>query len=156
MSNLKLALRQVRFENRSFWRNPAAAFFTFAFPLIFVVLFNALFTGRTLFDGAPVRVRDFYTPALIGFAIVSACYTNIAMGTVIARDNGVLKRVRGTPLPPWAYLFGRIAQSIIVSVLLVVIVTGFSALAYGVRIPTTTIPAFLVALAVGSARSGSR
>ena len=43
MNELKLALRQIKYENTAFWRNPPAAFFTFIFPLIFLVLFNAIF-----------------------------------------------------------------------------------------------------------------
>ena len=42
MSNLGLSLRQVRYTNKAFWRNPASAFFTFAFPLMFLVIFTAL------------------------------------------------------------------------------------------------------------------
>jgi ABC-2 type transport system permease protein len=146
-----LALRQLRYEYRSFWRNPAAAFFTFMFPLMFVVLFNAIFSGDYPFEGTFVTLRTFYTPALIGFSVISACYTNIAMGVVFARDLGLLKRVRGTPLPSWAYLFGRIGNSILIAMILVVIVTAFSAIAYGVSIPTATMPAFLVSLVVGAA-----
>jgi ABC-2 type transport system permease protein len=151
MNNLALAVRQVRYENRSFWRNPAAAFFTFLFPIMFVVLFNILFSGKVEFENTLVPIRNFYSPALIGFAVISACYTNIAMGTTFARDRGSLKRARGTPLPPWAYLFGRIAQALVISLILVVVVTVFSRLVYGVPIPTTTMPAFLVSLAFGAA-----
>lgn len=151
MSTPSLALRQVRYEYRSFWRNPAAAFFTFAFPLMFVVLFNAIFTGNYEFEGKIVSLRTFYTPALIGFSVISACYSNIAIGVVFARDEGVLKRIRGTPLPPWVYLFGRIANSIIIAMILVVIVATFSALVYGVDIPSKTLPAFLATLGLGAA-----
>ena len=42
MSAVGLTLRQVRFTNKSFWRNPASAFFTFAFPLMFLVIFTSL------------------------------------------------------------------------------------------------------------------
>lgn len=141
MSNLTLALRQVRFENRSFWRNPAAAFFTFAFPLMFLVIFNLLFGGNT----------SFYTPAIIAFSVVNSCFTNLAMGLVFARDQGVLKRSRGTPLPAWVYLFGRVVHTIAVMILLVAITTAFGRLFYDVQIPTTTMPAFLVSLVMASA-----
>jgi ABC-2 type transport system permease protein len=156
MSDVGLALRQVKYENRSFWRNPASAFFTFVFPVMFMVIFNLIF-GKQKYSpfGPGATVSDFYTPAIMAFAVITACYTNLAMGVTFARENGVLKRSRGTPLPSWAYLFGRIANSIIVSVLLVVIVGGFGAAFYHVRIPTHTLPGLVSSLAVGAATFAS-
>ena len=142
MSDLALALRQVRYENRSFWRNPPAAFFTFAFPLIFMFVFNTLFG-----EGA----AGFFTPAIIVFAVVTATFTNLAMTVAIARDEGILKRVRGTPLPTWAYLAGRIGHAVLITALLVVIVAGFGALLYGVEVPWGAVPAIVVVLVVAAA-----
>jgi len=153
MSDIALALRQVRYENRSFWRNPAAAFFTFIFPIMFFVIFELIF-GHSEYEqfGPGARVSDFYAPALMAFAIISACYTNIAMGLVASRELGILKRLRGTPLPSWAYLFARITISVMIGALLVVIIGGFGRLAYGVPIPPLrTLPALIVTLVVGSA-----
>ena len=142
MSGAALALRQIGYENRAFWRNPPAAFFTFAFPLLFMVIFNVLF-------GADAS--RFFTPAIMVFGVVTATYTNLAMTVTIARDEGILKRLRGTPLPGWAYLAGRIGHAILVALLLVVIVAGFGALAYGVEVPWEQLPAVLLVLAVAAA-----
>jgi ABC-2 type transport system permease protein len=142
VSDLALALRQVGYENRSFWRNPPAAFFTFAFPLLFMFVFNTLFG-----EGA----AGFFTPAIIVFAVVTATFTNLAMTVAIARDEGILKRMRGTPLPTWAYLAGRIGHAVLVTTLLVVIVAAFGALLYGVDVPWGAVPAMLVVLAVAAA-----
>lgn len=152
MSDLRLALEQVRWENRAFWRNPAAAFFTFAFPIMFLVIFNLVFGGGDYEGfGRPVSLATFYTPAIIAFSVVNACYTNIAIGIVFAREQGVLKRIRGTPMPPWAYLFGRIGQAVIVAVVLVVIVGAFGRLFYGVELPTDTLGGFAATVVVGAA-----
>jgi ABC-2 type transport system permease protein len=153
MNDLALAARQIKYENRSFWRNPAAAFFTFVFPLMFMVIFNLIF-GNSKYSpfGANATVSDFYTPALMAFAIITACYTNIAMGVVFARESGILKRLRGTPLPPWVFLFARIAVSVMVAALLVVIIGTFGRVFYHVHLPgTRTLPALIVALVAGSA-----
>jgi ABC-2 type transport system permease protein len=152
MNGLRLAIRQVFFENRAFWRNPAAAFFTFIMPLFFLVLFNALFGDNEFaVPGGAVSESVFYVPGIAAMGVISACYTNIAMMVSVSRDLGVLKRVRGTPLPAWAYLFGRIGQATLVAVLLVVIITGAGALFYGVDMPTNTMPAFIVTVAVAAA-----
>ena len=108
MSPAVLLARQIRYENRAFWRNPAAAFFTFAFPLIFMVVFQAIF-GTQIEDNG-LSAATFYTPAIVAFSIINACFTSLAMTTVAVREEGILKRVRGTPLPAWVYMAARISQ----------------------------------------------
>ena len=156
MNDLALALRQVRYENRAFWRNPAAAFFTFLFPLIFLVIFNLLFGSDELsVPGGTTNTSTFYVPAIAVFSVVNACYTGVAMSVSLARDQGLLKRTRGTPLPAWAFLFGRVAHMPLVAVLLVAIVTAAGALFYDVDVPARTMPAVVVALVVGAAAFSS-
>lgn len=151
MSAARLAARQIGYENKAFWRNPPAAFFTFAFPLIFLVIFNLLFGNETItVPGGETTASTFFVAAIAAFSIVTATFTNLATAVSFARDQGLLKRYRGTPLPGWAYLTGRISHAIIVTVLLVALVTAFGALFYGVDVPTTTLPALLVTLAVGA------
>jgi ABC-2 type transport system permease protein len=147
-----LVLRQVRFTNKAFWRNPAAAFFTFAFPLLFLVIFTTLFgsAGITI-NGNDVSVATFYITGIAAFSVITACYTNIAMSLTFARDLGVLKRVKGTPLPGWAYLAARMIHAVVIAILLVVICLVFGMLLYDAALPAASIPAFIVTLAVGAA-----
>jgi len=154
MNDVRLAFRQLRYENKAFWRNPASAFFTFAFPLMFLVIFNLIFGGGTtdrFCGGAKLSLSTFYIPAVAAFAVITACYTNISITVVFSRDEGVLKRIRGTPLPGWSYLFARIAHAILIAILLVVIVVSFGRVFYDVKIPGTTLPAFVASLAAGAA-----
>lgn len=150
-SDAALVVRQFRAEWKSFWRNPAAAGFTFVFPLMFMVIFNLLFNDPYTGRGPRVSAATFFTPALITFSVVSACFTNVAMGVVFAREDGVLKRVRGTPLPSWAYLAGRIVNAMAVTVILVLIMLAFGVLVYDVSLPGATAPAFVISLLVGAA-----
>ena len=152
MSSSGLVLRQVRFTNKAFWRNPAAAFFTFAFPLLFLVIFTTLFGSADItINGHDVSVATFYITGIAAFSVITACYTNIAMSLTFARDLGVLKRVRGTPLPGWAYLAARMIQAIAIAIQLVVICLIFGMLLYDARLPAGSIPAFVVTLALGAA-----
>lgn len=156
MNDLALTARQVRFENRAFWRNPPAAFFTIAFPLMFLFIFNTVFGNNTLeIGGRRTNMATFYVPAIAAFSVISACYTNIAINISFSRDQGVLKRARGTPLPPWVFIAGRVAHATVLGILLVAIVCVAGALFYDVDVPTTTMPAFLVSLAVGAATFAS-
>jgi ABC-2 type transport system permease protein len=154
MSDLRAATRQLGYENKVFWRNPAAAFFTFAFPLMFLVIFNLLFASDTtdrFCHGREFSLSTFFIPAIAAFSVITACYTNISISTVFARDQGVLKRIRGTPLRAGTYMFARIAHAIFVAIILVIIVVVFGRVFYNVDIPTTTLPAFLASLGVGAA-----
>ncbi len=152
MSAVALALRQTRYEMLAFWRNPAAAFFTFVFPIMFLVIFNLVFgDGVIEVEGGSVDTSTFYVPAIIALSVISACYTNIAIGVSFARDRGLLKRVRGTPLPAVAFLLGRILQATSVAALLVLLIVGAGVLFYGVDAPTDKLPAFVLTLLVGAA-----
>lgn len=151
MSSLALALRQVRYENKSFWRNPASAFFTFAFPLMFLVIFNAVFGDGTIeLGGRTVSRSHFYVPSIAAFAVISACFTSTAMSVSFAREQGVLKRKLGTPLPRMAYLGGRVMHAALIEVLLVGIVVLAGRFLYGVPIPSSTMPAFVLTLVTGA------
>jgi ABC-2 type transport system permease protein len=162
VSALGLSLRQVRYTNTAFWRNPASAFFTFAFPLMFLVIFTALLgSGEVEFakvavpgHGLVPLVLDqatYFVAAMASFGVISATYTNIAITVSFQRDQGILKRLRGTPLPSWSYLFARVVHSMLVAGVLVAITLAFGKLAYGTDLPTGgPLLEFLATLVVGS------
>src|SRR5262249_44137505 len=132
--------RQFRFTNKAFWRNPASAFFTFIFPLLFLVIFTALL-GNSDFQLTPtltIKTSTYYVFSMAAFGLISACYTNIAISVVFAREGGILKRLRGTPLPARSYLTARVLHATFVGFLLVAITVVFGRIAYGARIPGAT------------------
>lgn len=152
MSGLTLAIRQVGYENRSMRRNPASSFFTVMFPLIFLVVFTTVFGNRTLdVAGGQTTMATYYVASIAAYSVINACYTNVAMNLAFAKDLGHLKRLRGTPLPAWSLLAGKVLHAVLVGLALVLVVVSFGWAFYGVDVPTRTIPAALVTLAVGSA-----
>jgi ABC-2 type transport system permease protein len=102
---IELAWRQYRLERRMFWRNPSAAFFNFVLPLLFLALFGAVFAGDQ--DNLDVLV-----PGIAGMSIVSTTFVALAYTLVFLREEGVLKRLRGTPLPPAAHLGALAAHAV--------------------------------------------
>jgi ABC-2 type transport system permease protein len=144
-----LIARQVRYENLAFWRNPVAAFFSFAFPLIFLVLFQLVLAEPGA--GGGTQASLFYTPAIVTFSIVNVCFTSIAMTVSLARDEGILKRIRGTPLPGWAYLVARMIHAALITILLVIIVAVAGQLLFGTPLPLDRVPALVVILVIGAA-----
>lgn len=143
-----LIWQQFRYQNKVFWRTPIAAFFTIVFPLMLLVLFTAIF-GNEEIEGLGITTAQYFTPGLAVFAAVSATYTNLAIGTAIARDNGILKRIRGTPIPPWAYIAGRVASAVYLAFLAVVLMMAAGVVFYGVQIMARTVPAALLTFFVG-------
>jgi len=100
-----LTWRQYRLERRMFWRNPSAAFFNFFLPLLFLALFGAIFGGKQ-------ANLDVIIPGIAGMAIMSTTFSALAMNITFLREQGVLKRMRGTPLPAGAYLGGIAANAV--------------------------------------------
>src|SRR5690242_21964172 len=94
---LNLAWRQYRLERRMFWRNPSAAFFNFLLPLLFLAMFGAIFANRQ----ADLNV---IVPGIAGMSVMATTFTAIAMNLTFLREQGILKRMRGTPMPSSAYL----------------------------------------------------
>jgi ABC-2 type transport system permease protein len=150
---LALAASQARYVNTGFWRNPARAFFTFVFPLMFLVIFTALLGNDPITIGSvTVDQSTYYVAAMATFGVISACYSNIAMATPFQRDTGQLKQIHATPLPSSSFLIGRLVHAMAVGVLLVVITAVFGRIAYDASIPTgTTLLEVTVMLVVGAA-----
>lgn len=148
MATLSLLVRQIRFQNRAFWRTPVAAFFTLALPIMFLLLFNVFFSGESL-NGVPFS--QYFTPAMAVFAAVSATFTNLAIGTALSRDQGILKRVRGTPLPAWMYLAGRIGSGVWIATVAIAVMFTLGWALYDFQIVWANFAVALLVFFVGMA-----
>jgi ABC-2 type transport system permease protein len=153
MNAVTMTLTQLRYVNKAFWRNPAAVFFTFAFPLMFLAIFTALLGNDDIvIGGRTVSLSTYYVAGMTSFAVITACYNNIAISLTFQRDLGVLKRTNGTPLPATVYLTARVLHALFVSVLLVAFTVAFGNLLYDAGIPVgADLARFLAILAVGAA-----
>jgi ABC-2 type transport system permease protein len=151
MSALSLVSHQFRYDQKIFWRDPASVFFTVMLPVIFLLIFATIFGNETIEERGGVKTTTYYVPAIITLAVVSATLVSLAIQLVEARENGILKRGRGTPLPAWVFIGGRIGNSIVVSVLMLVLLTALGWAIYGVEVPWDRLPAVLVTLVVGAA-----
>jgi ABC-2 type transport system permease protein len=142
---------EFRHHTRVFWRVPVAAFFTVAFPLMFLVLFNLLNGGAVIESLGGLGFAQFFTPAIAVFSIVTACYTNLVITTSMDRDEGILKRVLGTPLPPATYIGGRVLAASGIGLVSVVVMLVVGVAAFGVEVLWGRLPMSLLVLLVGAA-----
>lgn len=153
-SNVSLLRGQVKYQNKIFFRNPMAAFFTLFFPLMIFVVFSLMF-GNQEIESLGVTTAQYYAPSMAVFAAVSATYTNLAVTTAYQRDQGILKRIRGAPLPAAVYMGGKIISAIMIATISVVIMMAIGVAFYGVQIYVATLPAAITTFAVGVATFAS-
>jgi ABC-2 type transport system permease protein len=149
-SDVALVGMQVRYEQKSYWRNPSAAFFTFAFPLVFFVILVGAAGGGHSSVIRGVKLSQYYTPSVLAYGVMSACFLNIALTLVRQREFGVLKRMRGTPLPSWALIGGVIGNAMIVATLLSLLCIVFAIVVYGVSLPASHILPLIVTIALAA------
>jgi ABC-2 type transport system permease protein len=102
---IRLAARQALLEQRSFWRSAEYALFTFAFPLMILLLIGAANAGSHL-PGTDIKRTTVFVPGILAFGVIVAAYVNLGSKVAVLRHDGVLKRIRTTPLPSAAYLGG--------------------------------------------------
>jgi ABC-2 type transport system permease protein len=151
VSGLGLFAHQFRYDQKAFWRNPASVFFTVAFPVVLLLIFATVFGDEIVDIDGGIETTTYYVPAIITLSVISATMQSLAMSLTIAREDGRLKRGRGTPMPPWVFIAGRVGNSIVVALLMLALIALLGRLAYGVAIPWERLPAIVTALVVGAA-----
>jgi ABC-2 type transport system permease protein len=147
---IRLLAHQVGYEQLSFWRNPQSAIFTFVFPILFVAIMGALFgsVGKSSYFGG-MSALQYYVPTIAALSVLGSCYGQLAVALAARRQAGILKRVRATPLPAWAYFAGLLAHCVLVSVVDIALIVGVGRL-YGVPFPSHWI-AIMITLVLGAA-----
>jgi ABC-2 type transport system permease protein len=135
-----LAWRQYRLERIMFWRNPTAAFFNFLLPLIFLGLFGAIFHAQQ--DNLNVIV-----PGIAGMSVMSTTFTALAMNLTFLREQGVLKRIRGTPLPSGSYLAAIAGNAVTNAAVQVAVVVIAGKLFFNIDWPKDWIELFVFVIA---------
>jgi ABC-2 type transport system permease protein len=107
---VRVLLHQLRFEQRTFWRNREAAIFIFVFPLLLYALLGSVYGGEI--DGEPAV--DVLLAGLFGYGAANTAFAGLAIILVSRREMGILKRVRATPLTPAAYLAAVLLSTLVV------------------------------------------
>lgn len=119
---MRLFLHQLRGEQRLFWRSRELAFFTFLLPILFFVLLGTVYGDDTI-EG--VRGSSYLLAGMLGYGVIATLFAGLAIVLVVRREEGILKRLRATPLPAWTYVAAVLASTLLVfaieSVLLIVL-----------------------------------
>jgi ABC-2 type transport system permease protein len=128
MSAAALMWQQFRLERKLFWRNPSAAFFNFLLPLLLLFLVASVFASDS-------DELDVLIPGVAGMSIMATTFSALAFNLTFLREQGILKRVRGTPLPEASYLGGLLGSAVVNAFAQVALVVLIGHFAYGVELP---------------------
>jgi ABC-2 type transport system permease protein len=145
-----LVLHQARYDIRGFLRNRQARFFTLVLPLLFLVIFVSVFGNHTI-RSTGVKASTYYVPGISALAIIAASFVNLVISITAQREAGILKRRRATPVPAWVLIAGRTLTAMSVSLVVMTVLLLVGRFAYGVHLPTSTIPGVALTGVVGSA-----
>jgi ABC-2 type transport system permease protein len=151
---IKMTLHQAGYDLRAFIRNRQAQFFTLALPILFLVIFAALFGhggGTTAVTGGRISTSVYYVPGIIALGVIAACFGNLVASVTAQRERGVLKRRRATPVPAGAIIAGRVLTAIVIAVVMAAVLLGIGWAAYGAHVPGRTALALVVTVIVGAA-----
>jgi ABC-2 type transport system permease protein len=149
--DLGLVAWQIRYEQRAYWRNRSRGIFTFAFPIMFLVIFASLNTGQHISSRGGIPYNDFFVPGILAYGVIATTLVNMALSTAILRDEGVLKRMQGTPLPRWAYIAARIGSTVLITATMTVLVLVLGAAFWGLHFRAGALPGLIVTLLLGTA-----
>jgi ABC-2 type transport system permease protein len=142
---------QIRYEQRSYWRNRGRGVFTFVFPLMFLVIFASLDKNGHVSSLGGIPYDDFLVPGILAYGVIMTTFTNLALQTTILRDEGILKRMQGTPLPRWAYTAARIGSTCLISATIAVVTIVAGILVWGVDPRAAALPGLVLTLVLGTA-----
>ena len=133
-STLRLGLARTGIEVRMFFRERDSMVFTFAFPVIMLFIFGSVFTDEL----APgVSFTQYFAAGMIASGIILSSFQSLAIGIAVERDDGTLKRLRGTPMPPMAYFLGKIGLVLVTSVVQFAVLLAVSRAFFGLKLPAS-------------------
>ncbi len=133
-STMSLGMARTGLELKQFFRERDAVVFTFAFPIIMLLIFGAVFSGDL---GGGVSFTQYFAAGMIASGVVMSSFQSLAISIAVERDDGTLKRLRGTPMPPMAYFLGKIGLVLATAVVQTAILLLIGSLAFGLDLPNS-------------------
>jgi ABC-2 type transport system permease protein len=110
---VRLLRHELRCQLRLYWRSRELAFFTFALPLILFFLLGSVYGNDRIKAEGNVRGADYLLTGMLGYGAIATGFAGLSIMLVIRRESGILKRVRATPLPAWAYVVALLCTTLI-------------------------------------------
>ncbi|MCW2913934.1 MAG: Transport permease protein [Actinomycetia bacterium] len=134
-SALGIGLSRGALELKSFFRERQSVVFTFAMPVMLLLIFGTVFKGEVGTTG--VDFRQYFAAGIIASGIVSTTFVSLGIGIAIERDDGTLKRLYGTPMPRSAYFLGKSIAAFVLALLEVVVLFALGSVLFGLKLPSS-------------------
>jgi ABC-2 type transport system permease protein len=139
-SFLSLGASRTALELKAFFRERDALIFSFLFPIIMLGIFSVVFGGEESSiggEGGPtIDFTQYFLPGMIAAGIFLVSFQTLAITIAVERDDGTLKRLRGTPMPPVSYFLGKIGMVLVTAIAQTAVLLAYAALVYRVPLPT--------------------
>jgi ABC-2 type transport system permease protein len=137
MNALAIGWDRTVLELKMYFREKEAVFFSFAFPIMMLAMFSVIFSdsfkdGRN--DG--VNAARFFLPGMVSAGVMLTSFQSMALSVSAERDDGSLKRLRATPIPPASYFLGKVGLVGITSLAQFALLLAIARVAFGVQLPT--------------------
>jgi ABC-2 type transport system permease protein len=149
----RMTMHQFSYDLRALLRNRQAQFFTFALPILFLVIFASIFGGHdhtVAVAGGRIDTSVAYVPGIMTLGIIAAAFINLVISVTAQRESGVLKRRRATPVPAVVLIAGRALSAVVVAVISTLVLLGIGWAAFGAHVPARTAPALALTIVVGA------
>jgi ABC-2 type transport system permease protein len=140
-----LFFHQLRAEQKLYWRSRESAVFTFIFPLLLFVLLGSVYSGH--YYGKPAS--QVLLAALLAYGCAMVAFAGLAITLVIRREEGILKRLRSTPLPPTTFIATLLVSTLIVFALETVALFLLGRAVFGTPFPSR-VGSIVLLIALGS------
>jgi ABC-2 type transport system permease protein len=152
VSALTLVTHQAQYELRAYRRNSRARIFTFAVPVVLLLILVSLFhNGKVSTGGVSLKIGAYYVPHIAALAIVGAGLVNLLITLVAKRESGSLKRRRATPVPAWVLIAADVSTSIVSALVIVAVLVAIGALGFGVSVSAAAVGVAAVVAIIGAA-----
>ena len=132
---ISIGARRISIELKQFFRDRNSAVFNFAFPMILLIIFGSVFGGQEMPEG--ITFAQYFVAGMIASGVLYTSFQNLAIAIPLEREDGTLKRLRGTPMPKASYFIGKVGTVFVAYIVQVSILIAVGVAFYGIVLPST-------------------
>ena len=147
---MNMLIRQTRMQMRLFIRRKDELFWTLAFPVLFILLFGAIY-GDTKWTGSGLDIRaiDYLLPGIVVMGAMVTGIMRTATGLVQEREAGVYRRLALTPLKRTTLIGSQLLQHYIVIIVQTLLLVNIGTICFKTHL-TGNVALFWLVLSFGA------
>jgi ABC-2 type transport system permease protein len=123
-------------ELKTFFRQKETVIFTFSLPIIMLAILGSVFAD--VVEGTTITVSQLFVGGMIAGGVASTSFVTLGASIAADRDDGTLKRLRGTPMPKVSYFLGKVLLVLAASVAEVILLLAIGVGLFDLELPMAT------------------